>query len=130
MVFGLFRKPRRAIEGTGNYPQEIVGESNYQKALDRIAGGKSEDGHELSVTAELILDDRNPHDNQAVRVQVDGNIVGYLSKQDARNYRRWLRDQEAPARVIVECQALIVGGWRRGSGDEGHYGVRLDIPRL
>lgn len=30
MVFGLFRKPRRAIEGTGDYRQEIVGESNYR----------------------------------------------------------------------------------------------------
>lgn len=64
-MFGLFRKPRRAIEGTGDYRQEIVGESNYQKVLDRIqrvwdriAGGESEDGHELEITAEIILDDQ------------------------------------------------------------------------
>jgi hypothetical protein len=25
------------------------------------------------------------------------------------------------------CDALISGGWFRGSGDEGHYGIRLDL---
>jgi hypothetical protein len=25
------------------------------------------------------------------------------------------------------CGALIGGGWFRGPGDEGHYGIRLDL---
>ena len=26
------------------------------------------------------------------------------------------------------CKAVLVGVWGRGDGDEGHYGVRLDLP--
>lgn len=130
MVFGLFRRPRWRLEPTGDYEQEIVGESRYQAALDRIAGGKIEEGHELEVTAELILDDGNPHDDKAVRVDIDGATVGYLSRRDARSYRRRLQAHKAPRKVILECPAIIVGGWRRAGGDEGHYGVRLDMPHL
>lgn len=130
MVFGLFRKPRRAIEGTGDYRQEIVGESNYQKALDRITGGKTEYGHELEITAEIILDDGNPYDDKAVRIDIDGRTVGYLTRKDARKYRKWLDKQGAPSGVVVECAALIRGGWDRGKDDKGHYGVRLDLPPL
>lgn len=130
MIFGLFKSPRRGLEPIGDYRQSIVGESNYQRELDRIAGGKTEKGHEIKTTAEIVLDDGNPHDNKAVRIDIDGRTVGYLKKNDARKYRRWLEKQDAPRGVVVECGALISGGWDRGKGDSGHYGVRLDLPPL
>jgi hypothetical protein len=49
-------------------------------------GGKSEDGHDHQCTAHLILEDDNPHDNQAVRVDISGYTVGYLSRKNARAY--------------------------------------------
>lgn len=30
--------------------------------------------------------------------------------------------------TFVACEALIVGGWDRGSGDVGSYGVKLSLP--
>jgi hypothetical protein len=29
----------------------------------------------------------------------------------------------------VMCDAKIVGGWDRGDGDEGHYGVTLSLSK-
>lgn len=130
MIFGLFKSPRRSIEPLGVYRQSIVGESNYQRELDRIAGGKTEKGHEIETTAEIVLDDGNPHNKKAVRIDIDGKTVGYLSRKDAPKYRKWLKNQDAPEGVIVECPALISGGWDRGGKDKGHYGVRLDLPPL
>lgn len=104
---------------TGGY--EVVGESKYQETLDRIAGGKTRDGHELAVDARLVLEDENPYDNKAVMVCIDGETVGYLSRAAARR----LRAAAPPNTTVFACRAKIVGGWKRGR-DSGHYGVELD----
>lgn len=115
------------IDGSGDYDFEIVGESHYQDALNKMAGGKTEDGHEIETEATLILDDNNRHDNKAVAVFISGKMVGHLPRPTARSYRKRLTEAGFPAATGV-CGALIVGGWRRKSGDEGHYGVKLDLP--
>lgn len=114
--------PRGNIQGAGTFEFEIVGEASYQKALKAIAGPKHEDGVEHFCTAELILEDDNPHDSKAVRVDIDGRTVGYLSRGHARQYRK----QVSAGAMTVP--AVIVGGWNRGAGDTGHYGVKLDLP--
>jgi hypothetical protein len=75
----------------------------------------------------LVLDDDNPYDSLAVRVEIRGCIVGHLSRENAREYRRQLKKAGHPA-LTASCKALIVGGWDRGGGDRGHFGVRLDLP--
>jgi len=30
-------------------------------------------------------------------------------------------------RFYAWCDAIIVGGWDRGNGDEGNFGVKLDL---
>lgn len=134
MKFGLFKStpnsPRRKLERIGEFGQPVTGESYYQRELDRIAGGRTRDGHEFERTAEIVLDDRNRHDSKAVRVDIDRTTVGYLSRRDARRYREWLRSQKYPEHVIIQCTALITGGWDRGRNDRGPYEVRLDIPDL
>ena len=74
-MFSLFsrrnkqtREPVADItNGPGTFPIDAVGESHYQDALSKICGGKSEDGHEHECVARLVLEDENPHDDQAVR---------------------------------------------------------------
>jgi hypothetical protein len=98
---------------------------HYQKALKALAGPKCEDGVEHVehyCKATLVLENNNPHDDKAVRVDIDGRTVGYLSRDMAREYRRKV------ASGSMTVQALIVGGWNRGGGDTGHYGVKLDLP--
>ncbi|WP_070987316.1 hypothetical protein [Halofilum ochraceum] len=134
MKFRLFKStqevPRRKLERLGEFGQPVSGERYYQRELDRIAGGRTPDGHEFERRAEVVLEERNRNDSNAVRVDIDKTTVGYLARGDARKYREWLRNQRYPERVIMECTALITGGWDRGRNDRGPYEVRLDLPPL
>src|SRR5690606_10952807 len=113
--------------GPGTYEFDIVGESQYQGALESICGGRTEDGAELQTQAVLLLEDSNPHDNMAVRVDIQGQTVGYLSRKDARSYRKQLK-QLGHSNITCSCNAMIVGGWQRSRSDRGHFGVKLDLP--
>lgn len=116
-----------SIQGPGEFACEVVGESKYQHHLERIAGGRSEDSAQLKKRAILALENDNPHDANAVCVRIDGLRVGYLPRKFAKSYREQLTRRNAPIGHYY-CDALIVGGWDRGGGDRGHFGVRLDLP--
>ena len=115
------------LSGPGAYGVEIVGESNYQSALERICGGRDEESARKQVKALLVLENENPHDSNAVRVDIDGETVGYLSRREAKQYRVRLKEAGYPE-LRGRCDAIIVGGWDRGRGDRGHFGVKLDLP--
>ena len=115
------------LPGPGTYEFDIVGESKYQEALESICGGRTEDSAALQTEAALVLEDSNAYDNMAVRVDIQGQTVGYLSKKDARNYRKQLRQLGHP-NITCSCNAMIVGGWERSRSDRGHFGVKLDLP--
>ena len=109
----------------GEFEFEVVGESHYQMAIARLAGDHSTDGADVQCVAELWPEDNNRHDSKAVAVKIHGNLVGYLSREDARSFRRRL-GQKGLAGQVTTCDASIVGGMLR-NGDKWHYGVRLDI---
>lgn len=113
-------KSNYVIAGDGNYDFDIVGESNYQDALERVAG-RSDESAEYYCTAQLVPEPKNPHDNRAIRVDIDGQPVGYISRSETIDFHRVLRGR--PASV----DAIIVGGWERGKRGRGHFGVKLDI---
>jgi hypothetical protein len=115
------------LPGPGTYEFEIVGESHYQDALEEICGGHTEDGHNKIVQAALIHEDANPHDNQAIRIDIQRSTVGYLSRRNAREYRKKLAEAGYPG-IPATCSAKIVGGWNRGEDDIGFFGVKLDLP--
>lgn len=119
--------PEGHLLGPGTYEFDIVGESHYQDVLEAICGGRTEDSAEHLVEAVLHLEDSNPHDNLAVRVDIDGRTVGYLSRKDARSYRKQLK-QLGHERLLCKCDAKVVGGWQRSRTDQGHFGVKLDLP--
>ena len=115
------------LPGPDTYSFDIVGESHYQKALKAICGERTADGANHKVIAVLILDDDNPYDSKAVRVDISGETVGHLSKKFAREYRKALKKTGNPD-ANASCRAVIVGGWDRGGGDRGSFGVKLDLP--
>lgn len=115
------------LPGPGAYGVEIVGESKYQRTLEKICGGREEESARKKVKALLVLEDGNPHDSEAVRVDIDGETVGYLARKEARQYRARLKEAGYPS-LLGRCDAIIVGGWDRGRGDRGHFGVKLDLP--
>ncbi len=129
----LFGNSRPAVQGhlpgPGTFNVEVVGEAQYQSALSKICGGKQPNGVQHRTQATLVLEDANTYDPQAVRVDISGQTVGYLSRKDARDYRRSIRQQGYPE-LTASCVAIINGGWDRGQDDQGHFGVRLDLPTV
>jgi len=105
----------------GEFDLAVVGESHYQKALDEICGGKTEEGHQRNIEAQLIPEPKNPHDKNAVRVEIAGQTVGYLSQGKALRYA-----EAFGPKTVTACGALITGGWKR-KDSEGSYGVSLDL---
>jgi hypothetical protein len=117
--------PITIAKGRG-YTTNIVGEANYQSALAKIAGPKTQAGKKFEAIAELTFDDRNTHDPNAISVSVNGQIVGFIDRGEAEAMRASIRTLN-PERARMRCHAKIVGGWRSDDGDEGHYGVKLAI---
>lgn len=110
----------------GGLRVEVVGESHYQDALSRIAGGRKADRHDLHVLAALVLEPTNPYDPNAVRVEVNGLLVGHLDRKMAVAFQPVLR-RLAERSEIGACRATIVGGWYRSPDDQGSFGIRLDL---
>lgn len=111
----------------GAYGFDIVGESHYQGALAKLCGGKCEDGHTFDTDA-LLVPYCNAHDRYAVAVLMgECELVGHLNRIDARKLRIALKSIKLGGYSLkVPCR--IVGGWKRRNGDEGHFGVKLDLP--
>jgi hypothetical protein len=115
------------LSGDGRFHVSVVGESNYRREFQRIFGPPTTDGIDQECDALLWFEDDNPFDDHAVRVDIEGQTVGYLSREDARRYRIWLSAQPRPNDARC-CRALVRGGWDRGLEDVGDYGVCLDLP--
>ena len=118
-------EPIHLARGRG-YTFEVVGEAQWQETLDAICGGKCEPGHKLDVTAQLLLIEGNPYDPNAVGVFVDRKLVGYVPRYLAAELRSEIL-RISPDERPVTCDARIVGGWDRGDGDVGHYGIKLSL---
>ena len=75
----------------------VAGESYRQPALSGLlsAGGP--------YLATLVPEPTNPHDKKAVKVIVNGQHVGYLKRETARQFGQAIATAEAP----VQCPATI-----------------------
>lgn len=116
----------RPVPLVGGFDVEVVGESNYQQALEAVCGGRSKDGADSPCTAVLRHEPENPYDANAIRVEVDGRLVGYLNRHAAKAFRP-VAERLAAQGEVGTCDARIVGGWERDEGDRGHFGIRLDL---
>lgn len=110
------------IKGNGSYHFEVVGESHYQPALRRVAGPRSEDGVRAECIAMLCREPNNPHDPNAVRVEVNGATVGYVPRDMAPDVQEALTELWRKHGERIAVNAVIVGG-RLGQ----NYGVWLDL---
>lgn len=107
---------------------DLSGESHFQDELDSVCGGKCEDGYKLECLAQLFFINDNEFDPNAVGVMIDGNPVGYVPGHLTEAFRKEILAVNPDLHPML-CSAKIVGGWDRGDGDEGHYGVKLSLSR-
>lgn len=117
------------LEGPGTFAIDVVGVARRQAALTTLVERQGRSGRTVTVEALLVLEDSNPHDANAVRVEIEGELVGYLSRENAPRYRADLAAAGQP-RASVRCKARIVGGFETASGERAHFGVRLDLPPM
>ena len=112
------------LAGSGKFAMEIVGESHYQGAIERVAGPHTRAGVRKGCLAELYLEPNNPHDPNAVRIEIDGQTVGYLSRNMALAMRRGITKAGVTDKRFG-VDAVIVGGHIGQS-----FGVWLDLDVL
>jgi hypothetical protein len=104
----------------GDFAVAIAGESQYQIHLRSICGpGKVK--HACRAVLRLEFD--NQFDPNAVRVEINGKPVGYLTRDYAPRYRHQV---DITPEFDGTCDALIIGG---GPGKD-MVGVWLDLPDL
>ncbi len=115
------------VEGDGHYDLEVVGESHYQKHLKLLCGGYSIKGSKKEVVANLHYENCNSYDYNAIRIVVNGGTVGYLSRENARLYRKRIEKAKQDG-IIVSCNAKIFGGKRVWFFKKTDFGVWIDLP--
>lgn len=102
---------------------DIVGESHYQPALWRITGKSTGDeGPEWRGRAVLIAEPSNAYDRNAVRVAVNGQTVGHLDRDDAKDIQPLLI---ATGPVSVPC--FVKGGYKLDRGGRASIGLVLEM---
>ena len=110
----------------GHEDLEVVGESYRQENLWRVIGGRHrpEVHVRMDVYAMLLAEDGNPHDPSAVSVWIDGLMVGYLPRDQARALRTGLMAVQEREGKPIALGGVIVGGGMREDGP-GRLGVFL-----
>jgi hypothetical protein len=97
----------------------VVGTSHYQDALLELSGRRGDEEVRVVKVAALVPEPANPHDPNAIAVQIDGRLVGYLSREENA---RW---QDVAAGHEVGGEAMIAG--RAGVDVLGVF-LRLPTP--
>ena len=107
----------------GKFDVIVVGVSFYQAVLKNIFGKSCKKGHDVFTEAEIIPYDDNPHDKNAVRVDINGETVGHLSRKNAILWRsKMISDKHSGA---VKCPAKI--RLDKNFAEGGSYGVWLNL---
>lgn len=109
----------------GRETLEVVGESQYQAVLWRCVGGDDGERVRHLVQAVLAHEPENPYDGNAIAVLLEGDVVGYLSREDAAVYLPGLRALSERHRCSIGLEGQIIGGGQRPDG-RGMLGVFLD----
>ena len=107
----------------GTFSSYAVGHRHHQDALKRIFLDRTPENNEKLVEAVLVIDDANPYNSQAVRVDIQGQTVAYLKDENAKQFRKKMKEK-VPSEIKATCAAKIVY-WERESDN---YLVILDLP--
>ena len=116
-------EPTIRLRGSGDYEFAVLGTSRYVDALEKIYG--KHDDETKRVEALLVLEDGQA--KKSVRVDIQGQTVGYLAPELAVAYRKRLVEGGYPSARGI-CSAKIHSRLHRSIGGPD-YTVRLDLPK-
>lgn len=110
-----------SIEPSGFASISVVGSSNYQKALKwASAADKLGVGNRCAI-ALLEFEPTNKFDKRAIKVTVEGQLIGYIARGDQREVAPIVRKAIKSAGEAT-CIVHFVGG-----GEDLMVGARLDL---
>ncbi len=114
----------RPVTFGGNTETPVVGEAQHQDALLGLTGGRrSFGGVDIEAVADLVPDPAHDGaDRPHVLVVIEGRTVGRLRYEDAERLAEAI-DDAFDTIGMATCRAIIRGGWDRGGGDVGLFGV-------
>lgn len=128
IIWFIFKGKKAANEtninptlSNASYIYNIVGEQSYQNNLKKIAGPKEEESKFFECYAKVSSEPFNQYDKNAVKVEINGLLVGYLSKSEAAKLSSKVVNKTVPA--------VIDGGWK-DEESTGSYGVKLAINNI
>lgn len=101
----------------------VVGESNYQAAIRKACCWEPGTDTHFECLAELVPEPTNRYDPNAVRVDIDGACVGYLSRADAVELGPAI--SEALAEHGSGLVRAVIAG--RAAGETDNLGVFLHL---
>lgn len=104
---------------------EVVGESAYQAVLWRLCEGTVSERVRHEIIAVLVPEPTNPYDANAISVQIEGEVVGYLPRATAQEYLSGLKRLMSLRGGHVALHGVIVGGGHYDDGP-GRLGVWLE----
>lgn len=111
------------IRSEGRYAGEVVGESFYRDNFLKLLGARAGTEDEMHGDALLVLEDDNPHDNQAVGVYVEGLKVGHLPRALARDFRAAIVRDKLTAHRQFGVAVRVYGG-----GADQLFSAQVDLP--
>lgn len=116
---------------------DVVGEYFREAQIMAVLGGKPKKDQSLSVDAVALLvpEPDNPHDANAISVRIDGHIVGYLAREEAKTWRpifHRIAASGATARTAANIYAYMRPEWEDGrlTKPKLHANVRVALPEL
>ena len=118
-------QPTLRLRGGGKYDSAVTGVARFRAALEDICGADQRD--DKVVEALLVPEHDAARDRKSVRVEVQGNTVGYLPAKLAEAYRTRMLDGGYPEARSM-CNAKISVRLHSVGGDP-EYTVRLDLPQ-
>lgn len=114
---------------------DVVGEYFREAQILAVLGRKPKKEESLSVDAVALLvpEPDNPHDANAISVRIDGHVVGYLDRQEAKMWRpvfHRISASGAIARTPANIYAYMRPEWENGrmTKPKLHANVRVALP--
>lgn len=90
-------------------------------SLEALAGPKDEIGKQVLEGVTLRCEPDGVHDHNAVRVELMGQLVGYIACDEAALFSPAIQRFSGG---VLEARGLIVGAWRNPD-NEWSYGIRV-----
>jgi hypothetical protein len=111
---------------TGEFTLRVVGTFYYQEALHDLYGPRCYEGVRIEDDGDLVTEDNNAFDPNAIALIVGDQMLGHLSRGHAVLFRD-AATEISVLRARFPVRLLVTGGVSYGVGRLDQFSVHLDL---